>query len=717
MKLKIGSEFEQTRWNQSLFVLDLLIPDSIGDMVEDYWNGVDDRLREIVFAREVQQPTSTLQELAVGYGLTRERIRQMESQAIHEYYDWWDNLNLSLKLLISDKQEHIQLDSLYTPLQAQLIMRLIVKKKHPELGQWVYTADSLFSKFKMSLKQVVMDKRWIKNSDIRDSMNADCSIFTQADLEKGMHSLGFHFVQDVSVWTQNKGLTMTELIQQYMSQFNLKVINADEQSFERIDSWSKHYFNRKIATSMRAFKAGLGKNTNLLPVGNGAFRAYQADRYPQPLLHLTKNKLDKRFEEGYLFARDAWLLDTVKVQLADDMTKDEWYQAFKREYSAEYSFGTGRNNDVYPLSQKQLTINQQIELVARQNLKGYSLFQLKQDYGWEPYSVQQATSVTPSIYLHHNQLFWVNVVEADKIIKTAMSEYFEQTFKTTELTTMQKAYDFFNEFMLDQDPKAFDEMQIYNVEALSSYLSSFSEIDIVGNFFIIDSNGLPDLPRESRKVWAEYLQRIACKPLTEYQIFEAVNADGTTRSTWDQGHELKMKDARIVPISKDLFVASRNILRTDELDSLVHRSMSSLLDKKAFVATQTLSDDVYTSLPDAHNREFPDQIFSWTPELFISYAEKLGYLRLSWPKSMIRGNCDVLVPKTSSFNSMEALMASLIIEWMKSETNENNLFVHAASLGLVPKRVDEYKQRFSRLFMNDQGFTVDGLGNVKRQKK
>lgn len=718
--LRLDVALTETQWLRSVYAYQQLLSDSISAMIDDYWTTeVDAKVRELVYAREVTQPKPTLEELATANGLTRERIRQIVDRAGKAFSQWWDNLHLSLKLLTLTDHEPVRLEKYFTQTQTQLIMNLIIHSKHAtatRLKSWVVSNDSRREQMMALLQQIVKHRFWIEDVEIHSALVAQRISTEQRELEDVMLMLGFSPVQGDGVWTKNKGVGVAEIVLKYMAQQHMQVIGTDFESFQKVSAWAKRYFHREIATSVRSYNASLGQMNQLITIGDGRLRLYQADRYPQSVFRHAKDILEQRFASSYQFARDKWLLDRVKPELPENITSDEWYHAFKRNYTDQFNYGTGRNNDIYPVDQPPLTTNQQIALVAKMHPKGYPLPKLRQDYGWELYTVSQATGYLASIYIQDNKLFWLNITAADKIIKPAMCDFFEQTFKHTDLITMQQAYEFFNDFMMDR-PKVFDEVKIYNVEALSSYLATIDEIDVVGGFFILNHDGLMDLPRETGKVWLEYLRRVAAKPITEKQMFTVVHAAGTTQSTWDQMHEERMRAAQILPVSEEMVLAGRNIVHTEAVDALIRQRMQDIIDQHGYVATRALATSNYVTLPAVHNREFPEEVMVWTPELFISYAQQLGYRRLSWPKNMINTNCDVLVAKTAPDQSMQALMAKLLTQWLQTETNESNLFRQAGALGLVPDRQDATKWHFSNYFLAAQGFIVDELGNMRRQSK
>ncbi|MCG0724116.1 hypothetical protein IMAU70042_02312 [Lactiplantibacillus plantarum] len=702
-------------WLQSVYAYQQVLPGTLGDLVDEYWNDVDSKRRDIVFLREVRQPKLTLDEVGqVHGGLTREAVRQIVKRAVRDFSDWWSDYNLSLKLFMVANSDQIKLSSHFNSTQTKLIT-LIVDSDQSTLKQWVITPDSWREQISEILKPLVGKRYWVEDNEVHQTLAKLPFSVEPSEIERGMLSFEYSPVEDAAVWTKRKSVKTTEIVMRYMDQQQTQVIHNDQESFQKVNDWSKHYFDREIAPSVRAFAATLGRIDQLIATGSGVFKLYQEERYPQTAFVQAKYALEKRFASGYRFARDNWLLDQVKPQLPEGITSDEWYQVFKRKFIDKFNYSTGRNNDVYPLNQSPLTTNQQVELVARTHPDGYPLPQVRQDYGWELYTVTQAASFVGSIYIQNNQLFWLNINAANELLKWDMIGYLQETFKHTELITVRQAYDFFNEFVMDQSPEDFDRMRIFNVEALSSYLSTLDGIDVVGNFFILMHGGLPELPRESEKVWLEYLRQVANHPLSKKHLSAVVQAAGTERSTWEQIYEARLINAQIVPVSQDLLLAGRNIGHTAELDAIVGQRMQAMLKRRDYVATRTLVASDYAGLPIVHNREFPEETMEWTPELFISYAEQLGYRRLSWPNQMIQTNCDVLVAKPAPYQSMQELVAWLLVQWLRTETNEANLFQKAAAQGLVPKREDPNKWRFSNYFMEEQGFIVDKLGNVGRR--
>lgn len=703
----------ETLWSRSVYAYQHMFDGTLGDMIEDYWKNAKSKKRDMVFAHEVSQPSLTLRELATLYKMTYQRVDQIVVRAEQEFGEWWNNLHLSLKLFLMSGSDQVKLASYFSPTQISLIE--LVVNSDQTLKQWVVTPDAWSEQISACLKSIVETRCWVEDEEVHQALTVLSFSVEPNELEQAMLNLDFSPVEDAAVWTKRKSVKATEIVMQYIDQHRTQVIHNDQESFQRVNDWSKHYFHREIAPSARAFIATLGRIDQLIATGSGVFKRYQEERYPQIAFAQAKYALDKRFASGYRFARDNWLLDQVKPQLPEGITSDEWYQVFKRKFIDKFNYSTGRNNDVYPLNQSPLTTNQQVELVARTHPDGYPLPQLRQDYGWELYTVTQAASVVGSIYIQNNQLFWLNINAANELLKWDMIRYLQETFKHSELITVQQAYDFFNEFVMDQSPEDFDRMRIFNVEALSSYLSTLDGIDVVGNFFILMHGGLPELPRESEKVWLEYLRQVANHPLSEKHLSAVVQAAGTARSTWEQIHEARIINAQIVPVSQDLLLAGRNIGHTAELDAIVGQRMKAMLKRRDYVATRTLVASDYAGLPIVHNREFPEETMEWTPELFISYAEQLGYRRLSWPNQMIQTNCDVLVATPAPYQSMQELVAWLLVQWLRTETNEANLFQKAAAQGLVPKREDPNKWRFSNYFMEEQGFIVDKLGNVGRR--
>ena len=715
--IKLTSILEPTILMHSLFAYEQMLDGNLGEIVDDYWRHIDEKPREIVTARAVNQPSKTLEELAHGYGQTRERVRQIEKRTVHDYIQWWDQLNLSLKLLLSAHSGPVKVDLHYTDTQVRLIMLIVDDPGHATLKPWVQTEDSQRQQLIACLQSVTTKRNWIKTQEIQQVVHSHQLSVQPAELVEAMADLDFAQVAETDVWTPSKGVNAATILLIYMRQHGTISVGTDLGSFQKVDKWSKRYFHHEIAVSLRAFSGLLNRIDQLIPVGDGLMRLYQAERYPVDLLNESKDLLDARFTSGYRFVRDNWLLDQVSAHLPSDVTSDEWYQAFKRRFATRFNYGTGRNNDIYPLDQKPITINQQIEFVARAHPGEYSLQQLRTDYGWESYTVQQAISSLPAIYIQTGRLYWLNIKAADTIIKPVMVAYFKSALSHARILTVQAAYIQFNDFMMDQEPDAFDQMRIYNVEALGSYLTSLDGIDVVGGFFILARHGEPDLPREIGQVWLEYLQHVMARPMTEKQLNSIVHAAGTSQSTWDQVHEARLRDANIVPVSQDLLLAGRAIAHTEALDGLVTQRVQESLEQCGFVATRTLKASDYTELPVVRNREFPEEFLTWTPELFISYAEQLGYRRLSWPKSMIMTNCDVLVAQKSPIASMQALVARQLDEWLRTQTNESSLFCNAVAAGLVPDRQDQRKWHFSNYFLQEQGFVIDELGNMGRQTK
>lgn len=691
-----------------------LLPASFDELLNEYWQNQPEDSRKIILARHYTQPMPTLKTLAKEYDVTRERIRQKDLNVQTEFLNWWDDIKLALKLFIVTDGQKIDLETLTTPANAALVLNCVVAGHHDELESLICNTaaehDSVMTLLsKLTTDQILLDQSTIRVALFDHGLNID-----NETLRRFMEKLNFREVEGEAIWTRRKSVSLVQIIECYMQSNNLQTFNTDTRGFHQADDWSKRYFDKEIAPSERAFRATLSRVPNLMTIGNGKMIVYNSSRYPDDVLKRSKQLLDARFSMGYHFARDNWLLDRVKSHLPDDVTSDEWYQAFKRKYPQTFNYSPGRNNDIFPLKQTPLTTVQQIVSVARDNLQGCDLVALRRDYGWEDYTVTQAVSTTNSLYLQGDHLFWIDLKATNEFLTPAISKFLTESFQQTKILTVLQVYSFFNEYMMSLETSVINRMRIFNVEGLCSYLNQLSTITVVDDIFVLPKEK-SNLPLKGDDVWSKYLAFKASTPLTRQQIDQAAYATGISESTWVQSREKRIKAAGIVSISPELWIAAQNIVHTPDLDRAVTARANALIQKYGMITPKTLIVAELTGLSEVQNRDFPEQTMLMTAELFVSYGEQLGFRRLLWPKKMFQNTCDVLVNGNSVFRSMQELAASLMTTWLESTANESVLYERAMKLGIVPQRQDPLKWRFPDDFMAEQGFEVDELGNVRRQ--
>jgi hypothetical protein len=712
---------QESVWVSSLYVYRQLLPGSIDDLLLQYWKKLPNKVRDVVYNRVVKLPAETLQEIAARRGITRERVRQLEKKAGADFVTWWQTLNLSLKLAALNPGDQILVEDHFSKISAALLIHYVKPITDGAMAHILLSKADREQAAMDTLRELLGQTVYADFNELKSQFADRHQEIDTATLKTALTACGFKQVVNTMTWTLREHVATIAIVRTYIEMNHLSVIRTDKTHLGAMNEWAQHYFGRIVTDSPHTFNAALSRMNTLIPTDRNVMRVIDDRRFADDVLAAAKDRLDQRFAAGYKFARDNWLLDQMHAQFASqipaDATSDEFYQVFKRRYPETFKYSEGRSNDIFPKGQELLSVNDQIEYVARTHTDGVDMNQLRSEYGWELYTIQQAASITPSIYVKENRLFWVNVSAADSLIKPELTKYLARVAKEQSLISVHQVYEFFNEFMMDQDGDLFDELQIFNRAALASYLAVIPGFTLVSSFFLIPNDDLPELPRQINKVWIEYLDQAAAQPVTEHQLTVAVKKAGMSENTWAQQRESKKNAADIVPVSNDHYIAGRNLLHTPELDKMIMERVNILLQSHNFVALRALTLSDFESLPSLHNRQYPEQVLAWTPEAFISYAGQLCYRRLTWPKNMHQSRCDVLITNTSPHQSMQELMASLLMKWLRTETSELTLYQRAVELGLVPARSSNDERHFSGVFLSEQGFVVDGLGNMRRQLK
>jgi hypothetical protein len=719
--IDIPNTISEKTLNYTWQFLNWLVPETINQMVEAYWLSVPDTKREIIKLRLQAEQPATLQALAAQFNLTRERVRQMEKKEIHKFLDWWQQMNMSVKLYTSLNSDVIadrliRLETVFSSSTARLVSRIDKKLGGLVKGVSLMDKDRLFEMIINDLQPIVKGKNWLMQQHIIAGLAEKSLVLTNEELRSVMNGLNFEKINNTDIWTKASGVKSYELLELYLEQINSDIVDSSEETYERINNWTNQYFGRDIAINANGYRAMLGRETSLIPISKGQFRLFKQSNYDMNMFNDAKVLLQKKFASGYQFVRDNWLINRLDGRVPEQMINDEFYQVFHRLFPNDFEYATGRNNDFYVLGSPKLTITEQIEAVLKEKQNDVSLIELKEEYGWEEYTVLQAASADPSVVISNNEVSWIDISAAQETLSQPIIAFLQKQFTIDSVVSMNTIYAYFNEYMMSQPAEIFDETRIYTQSALTSFVKSLPmALEVIGNQFVIAEGQLPELPRKVDAIWQYYLKKIANAPKTEAQIRDLIVTVGMGFNTWEQTHEQYFNVAGIQAVSKNLYLSIDKLPRNSEIDDAVsHIVMLNETDDN-FTPIQAIRSKDIQNFPEVVIEKQDGETINlfWTPELIACYATLLGYKRLQWSKNMLRTHYDVLVPNTSQYDSVQALMKVQLLKWLPYEANEINLYKRASEIYLLPKRDDISKQRFATAFYDECDLMLDEVGNVR----
>lgn len=687
-----------------------LLSDDLNSIIGAYTKQIDTR-QSIVVAKRLQSTTPmTLEEISKQLGGTREGIRQIQNKAVKQFIAWWGKMQLTFKLPFTDDQTPLQLEHLFSRPVGLLIANTVAADGQP-LAEFLISSERLQKSALELLNPLMVNCIWIKQEQL-DRKLSDNKIYLDLDTLKSVMS-HFSFIQSPQpdLWVKNKGVTRGDIIRLYMKVHKFETIEVTESGFEQIDQWTQKVFGRPLTMSFRSFSAVMHDMTDMIPIHNGLYRKLDLKNYDKKVFERGRELLKAHFAQGYRFARDKWVMERLAKQLPNDMSSDEFYQVFKILFPDDFKYATGRNNDIYPLNGEQLTITDQIALVVRDQVDGVSVDQLRQDYGWEFYTIQQAAASNNALVIEGNRVSSINLRAANMLLKQPLTTIVENALDREPIIPVAQIYQAYNQLGFS-NPNLFEETNITTQARLATYLKTLGlNIDIISGLFLIRKGVLPNVERKPYDVWKEYLSNIASRPKTEEQLKkEVINSVGVSNSTWDQIHVSLFEQAKVVSVSKDRYLAIRVIPRTGEIDAAVNNVLLSYLEDHDYLAIQAIDPAILAKLPNLVGLDLV-----WTPELFASYATLLGYRRLQWPRRMLQLNYDAIVKPSSSYRTMPDLMANLLDEWRRQNDNDTNLYQRAVKAKLLPPRDSIDKQHLPPDFYEEQGYCVDELGHVRRK--
>jgi hypothetical protein len=696
----IAPEVLQYSW----WVYQQLLPEPFDALMDAYRSQLSEEYQLIMRERLQQDPATTLEVVGKQIGKTRERIRQVQQKVSDEFSQWWQNLRLSFKLPLTLEQQSLRVVELFKGDNAQLIAHTIAATAQP-LAQYLLSAQTVTVTGEAALQPLTKDSLWLQQVQIDQQLARQHVHLNANELRQVMTQLNFKPSAQPALWVKQSGVTRSDLIRLYMKAHDCDRINTNKAGYTAITDWTKQTFGRSLTPSLRSFLAAVAEMPDMIPVQKGQYRRLDLANYDRALFAEGKKLVQAHFAAGHRSVRDKWLV----AQLQAKMSGDEFYQVFKTLYPDDFQYSTGRENDIYPLDAEKLTLGEQMLQVVRQYPDGISLGQLWHGFGWEGYTVQQTVATTPGLVIEEDTVSWINVVSAKQSLQSPLLDALQQAFAQAPIVPVCQIYAVYNEISLAH-PEVLDETRIYTQAALVSFLKALPlALDVVGGKLLVQTGALPAIKRTSEAVWAAYLAQVAATPQTEAQLKVAALTAGMGTSTWDQVHLHLFEQAQILPVSQDRYLATAVIQQTPAINTAVGHVLQRRLQDQSFLAIQALTPAELADLPT-----LSQVAMAWTPELFASYAACLGYRRLQWPRTMLHQNYDALVPASSPYQTLPALMATLVDEWRQVDDNEIKLYQQAVRVKLMPFREDINKQRLPPLFYDAQGFMVDELRHVRR---
>lgn len=703
--------------NYTWWCYQTLLPESLEQLIDDFYRKSSDRETEIITQRVEKEPPATLEAIAKDLGITRERVRQIQSKAVKQFSSWWQQMRLSIKLPIDLDRLPLRLDETLSEPITRLLTNTVAAEGQP-LATFVASSEQIITAGKEALGKLCKDSILLRQERIAHELVEKHIQLADTELAQVMKDLGYARSAEPDLWAKQKNakhssLTRNEIVRAYMDFNHLDTLNVSQEGFEEIDKWTQRYLGGHLTASLRSFFGAINRMDDLIPIQNGLYRRFDPSAYNPEIFKHAKEILTKHFSEGYQFVRDNWLFERVKDQLPENMTSDEFYQVFKFKFPNDFSYSTGRGNDIFPHGSERPTISNQIIQAVRHQMDGCSLHELEKNYGWEFYTIQQAIMNTPSLIVNNNRVSWIDVDAAQDLLREPIGDEVKKALAQDAIVPIAQIYRKYNDFTFSHS-EVLEKTRILNQAGLASYLGTLADemgVDVVGGLFLVRKDSLTSIKRTNDAIWSEFLASAASSPMTGTQLRDlAVNSVGISQSTWDQKHLHYFEVAQIFPISRDRYLATRAIQRVPEVDEAVKKILENAFENHDFVAIQSISPVDLAQIPQLSGLNLP-----WTPELFASYATLLGYRWLQWSGQMLRLNYDALVPYDSQYQSLSELMAVLIDKWRETNDNETNLYDKAVKVKLMPDRNDSGKRRFSPIFYDEQGFIVDEAKHVRRK--
>ncbi|WP_147369767.1 sigma factor-like helix-turn-helix DNA-binding protein [Bombilactobacillus bombi] len=702
------NQYSDKLLNYSWSIQQRLLPHSIEYYLNQYIQTMDERARDIFKNRKMIKEPLTLEALGRRWGITRERVRQMETKYSVKFYNWWKQQRFTLKLLVTTQCKQIKLKD-YLNLEYEYLIENIVLENQPFLKNIWLTSDAYVKQATEILKSKINDGKahyWTEIDSIFHEYNLQLD---SHEIEELLTNLNYSLDERRQRIISKKHLNKSEIIRRYCQKNNFAKIKCDERNYHRINNWSQQEFGYQISETYKGFCGTFNNNLEIITVGKGYYKFFNKNDYNLEVFETAKEMLNKHFADGYHYSRDLWLYNQIKDQLPKSMTNDEFYQIFQRLYPNDFVYSDGRNNDIFVNGSQPIKISEQIVRYLKTQQLPIAIQDLNNEFGWQDYTIRQEASNNSEIIVDGNKVFWINIKAAEKVLAPKLIDFINTNLNKRPILSLEIVYDYYNNELNDQ----IDTTHIYNKSAVTSlirYLNNLkpnrfiNKIDIINNTFIVNVDMLPDIKKQPGEIWPLYLSLQVSNKITEDKLKQIALTAGLSESSWNQNYRSYMEKADLVPVSVDYYAKRSDIKRSPEADKAVANTLNNLFGTKDFLVLTLLSEAIWMDLPDVGYR--------WTRELFATYATLLGYHFYVWPKKMFRSNCYVLTRNNSKYQSMEDIVAHQIRIWLSDNSNQAQIYDQAAEMGLVPKRSDKIKKCFSKEFYQNNHFQVDEIGNI-----
>lgn len=259
---------------RSWHLLNDLLPNSVEYYVNEFIDQLDERSKAVLKYRKMSSDILTLEELGEKWGITRERVRQIDKKVSNVFIQWWQNHNFTLKLLVLGKCQPMTLSKYFSEENNRLIESTIIDS---DLNQYFLTSDDYLQMFVDVLLPILLDGQIHSIAEIKQVFENNHLELKADEFNQAIDNLNYRLDQDNRRLISTKRVPKIKIIEEYCSYRKTKIIDVDE--YDQINEWSKEKLGYEAFPSLRAFQGRLSNQSEYIPIGKGKYKLFEKENY------------------------------------------------------------------------------------------------------------------------------------------------------------------------------------------------------------------------------------------------------------------------------------------------------------------------------------------------------------------------------------------------------------------------------------------------------
>jgi Sigma-70, region 4 len=645
----------------------------------------------------------TLEEVGNHFGVTRERIRQIQIKAVKRLVSYLKTNNFYMILrLITSKETFITKEKLVNlvGLENEFLVNFFIQEKL--FFKYYKKLDIFFFNEETSINFEVID-------NVLDELPETFNIYEyQQQLEDALETIGIlnpslevieKLIMSVNYKKQGEVFSKRKMrnndVLSYLFKHYIKgSLRIDEEGFNKLEQLAKRHLDAEVGVNIRSVDARLRDTENVILVDRLTFQYFNSEDFDTSIIDKIEMFLNEKFEfKDVVNAEEIFNHFKPELEKMGINNKYHLYSLIRYFLDEKFIIGHGNTLNIFKNQKSKINIEDRFVTFMRNQGGLCSKDQLLEILS-PLYKIDLVISSSKLILPWGiNHAILIENLGLTVEIKNQLIVFFEKCLNEGYST----ANFIFKEMMFDRKmSKVLKDLGIdepNKIAAIVKYL--LPKVKGHTNYLYIEGSGFETFDKVIKSKFTQETSRNEIKDFVKEYGYKEMMAAAVLKNL--------LEDKVYIEIDVDLLYPSKLL----EIDS------SALKEIKSF-ADESINNQEYLSLSNlkGYRRKLPSIQFRWNPHLLNSVLQSCGYRQIRKIYNDYRYDKVIVVKNESPIKSFEDLIYFVVKNEYSGNNHEVNIYDFLAEKGILREHLHAHKKVLPYEIKSSEKFIIDELGFV-----